>query len=152
MRITVAAVGRGGADPGQALFDHYARRLLPPPTLREVTVKKALEGAKLQKAEGELLLGALPAGATVVALDPIGKSLSSEAFAKKLGAWRDEGVADLAFLIGGADGFEDALRKKAHLLLSLGPMVWPHLLVRGLIAEQLYRAQCILSGHPYHRG
>jgi 23S rRNA (pseudouridine1915-N3)-methyltransferase len=151
MRIIVAAVGRGGADPGQALFDHYARRITFPFQLKEVSVKRALEGAALMKAEGELLLGALPDGATRVALDARGRTLDSAAFAKKLGSWRDQGVRDLGFVIGGADGLDAAVTQGAGLVLSLGPMIWPHLLVRGMLAEQIYRAQCILSGHPYHR-
>ena len=151
MRIIVAAVGRGGADPGQALFDHYARRITFPFQLKEVSVKRALEGAVLMKAEGDLLLGALPDGATLVALDARGRALDSAAFAKKLGDWRDQGVRDLGFVIGGADGLDASVTKDATLVLSLGPMIWPHLLVRGMLAEQVYRAQCILSGHPYHR-
>ena len=151
MRIIVAAVGRGGADPGQALFDHYARRITFPLQLKEVAVKRALEGAVLMKAEGDLLLGALPAGTTRVALDARGRALDSGAFAKKLGDWRDQGVRDLGFVIGGADGLDASVTKGANLVLSLGPMIWPHLLVRGMLAEQVYRAQCILSGHPYHR-
>ena len=81
-----------------------------------------------------------------------GKNLTSPVFAKKIGAWRDDGVKDLAFLIGGADGLAKEVRKTAVLTLSLGSMTWPHLLVRALLAEQLYRAQTILAGHPYHRG
>jgi len=97
------------------------------------------------------LLAAVPEGATVAALDEKGKTLSSAAFAEKLSAWRDNGVRDLAFVIGGADGLDGALLKQADLVLSLGPMTWPHVMVRGLLAEQLYRAQCIQQGHPYHR-
>ena len=84
-------------------------------------------------------------------LDEKGKVLSNREFALKFGAWRDDGIADLAFLVGGADGLDQSIREKAALRLSLGPMTWPHLLVRGMLAEQLYRAQSILIGHPYHR-
>ena len=77
--------------------------------------------------------------------------LSSADFAKRIGAWRDDGAPCLAFLIGGADGHGDQVLKQAELTLSLGPMVWPHLLVRAMLAEQLWRAASILSGHPYHR-
>ena len=86
-----------------------------------------------------------------VALDGAGKALSSEEFARRIGAWRDDGVPCLAFLIGGADGHGAAVLKRADLALSFGPMVWPHLLVRAMLAEQLWRAASILSGHPYHR-
>ena len=105
----------------------------------------------MNKGQGERLLGQVPVGAVVVALDETGKTLNSVAFAEKLKVWRDEGVRDVAFLIGGADGLDDAVRNRADLVMSFGAMTWPHLLVRGLLAEQIYRAQCILSGHPYHR-
>jgi 23S rRNA (pseudouridine1915-N3)-methyltransferase len=88
----------------------------------------------------------------VVALDERGAALSSAAFAERLGTWRDGGIPDLAFLIGGADGLADTVRQRAGLVLSLGLMTWPHLLARGLLLEQIYRAQQILAGHPYHRG
>jgi len=101
--------------------------------------------------EGEKLLKAVPVGAFVIALDGAGKTLSSAAFAKRLGAWRDGGVKDIAFLIGGANGLDGAVTGAADLVLSLGAMTWPHLLARAMLVEQIYRAQCILSGHPYHR-
>jgi 23S rRNA (pseudouridine1915-N3)-methyltransferase len=96
-------------------------------------------------------LAAVPKGAVKVALDSQGVALSSEALADRLRAWRDGGASDLAFLIGGAGGLDPAVREAADLVLSLGPMTWPHILVRALLAEQLYRAQTILAGHPYHR-
>jgi 23S rRNA (pseudouridine1915-N3)-methyltransferase len=101
--------------------------------------------------EGELLLQAVPAGATLVALDRRGKVLDSEAFAARLGTWRDNSVSDLAFLIGGADGHTEQLLQKSALVLSFGTMTWPHMLARGMLAEQIYRAQQLLAGHPYHR-
>ncbi len=101
--------------------------------------------------EAALLRATVPKGARVVALDGGGRGLGSLAFAERLGQWRDDGVGDVAFLIGGADGLEAKLRDDADFVLALGPQTWPHLLVRGLLAEQLYRAECIASGHPYHR-
>jgi 23S rRNA (pseudouridine1915-N3)-methyltransferase len=86
-----------------------------------------------------------------VALDRRGKVLDSEGFARRLQRWRDDSVNDVAFLIGGADGHGDALLKKAALILSFGAMTWPHLLARAMLAEQIYRAQQLLAGHPYHR-
>jgi 23S rRNA (pseudouridine1915-N3)-methyltransferase len=105
----------------------------------------------LQAREAELILAALPAGARLVALDERGEPWSSRDFAERLGQWRDRGVAALAFAIGGAEGLGRAVIEQADAVLSLGAMTWPHLLVRGMLLEQLYRAQQILAGHPYHR-
>jgi 23S rRNA (pseudouridine1915-N3)-methyltransferase len=130
-----------------------------------VEEKRPLPSAALKKREGDLLLAALDAGKSgagksgagkagrqiVVVLDERGRNLSSRDFAAQMGIWRDDGAAEIAFLIGGADGHDDGVRKRADLLLSLGALTWPHQLVRVLLAEQLYRAQQILAGHPYHR-
>lgn len=151
MRLLIAAVGRHKRGPLKDLEQHYAERLLWPLTLREVEEKRPLPAAELKEREAALLLAAVPAGATIVALDERGTSLTSSDFAARIAQWRDRGTADLAFLIGGADGHGDTVRKRADLLLSLGAMTWPHLLVRGMLLEQLYRAQQILAGHPYHR-
>jgi 23S rRNA (pseudouridine1915-N3)-methyltransferase len=152
MRLHIVAVGKLKAGPHAALARHYAERLAWPLVLREVEEKRPLPAAELKEREGALLLAGVPAGAVLIALDERGKPLASAAFAQKLAQFRDAGTSDLAFLIGGADGLADAVRQKAQLVLSLGAMTWPHLLVRGMLLEQLYRAQQILSGHPYHRG
>lgn len=151
MRILLAAVGRWKSGPERDLYERYAARITDPPTLRQVTEKRPLRAAELKRREAALLLGQVPDGAEIVALDGGGRQLSSSQFADRLGRWRDSGVGDLAFLIGGADGLDRSVTGRAALVLSLGPMTWPHLLVRGLLAEQIYRAQCIMSGHPYHR-
>jgi len=152
MRLHIVAVGKLKAGPHAALARHYAERLAWPLAIREVEEKRPLPAAELKEREAALLLAAAPAGAVLVALDERGRSLTSAAFAQKLAQWRDSGASDLAFLIGGADGLAEAVRQKARLVLSLGAMTWPHLLVRGMLLEQLYRAQQILAGHPYHRG
>jgi 23S rRNA (pseudouridine1915-N3)-methyltransferase len=155
MRITLAAVGRAKAGPARDLFEHYAERLkhapLGPIALKEVEERRPLAAAELKAREAELLRAAVPADARMIALDERGRALTSLEFARLLGRWRDEGIKDTAFLIGGAEGLDQSLREAADRILSLGPMTWPHLLVRGLLAEQLYRAQSILTGHPYHR-
>jgi 23S rRNA (pseudouridine1915-N3)-methyltransferase len=102
-------------------------------------------------AEAELLGRAIPAGAVLVTLDERGKVMSSPDFAGLLARWRDGGRQDVAFVIGGADGIDPALRARSDFALSFGAMVWPHLLVRVMLAEQLYRAATILAGGPYHR-
>ncbi|WP_448189432.1 23S rRNA (pseudouridine(1915)-N(3))-methyltransferase RlmH [Azospirillum sp. sgz301742] len=151
MRLWLAAVGRARGGPARDLYDEYAGRLNWPLTLREVEVKKRLTSDELKRQEAELLLAAIPQGATIVALDERGTALSSAAFAQRVGGWRDSGVGDLAFLIGGADGHGEEVRRRASFLLAFGPATWPHMMVRGMLAEQLYRAQQILAGHPYHR-
>lgn len=151
MRIWLAAVGRAKPGPELDLYAQYVRRLSPALTLKEVEEKRPLPVPERKAREAELLLAAIPAGAIVVALDERGKSPGSEEFARRMGQWRDGGTSDLAFLIGGADGHGDAVRTRAEMLLSFGAMTWPHMLVRAMLAEQLWRAQAILSGHPYHR-
>ena len=102
-------------------------------------------------AEADLLGRAVPAGAIIVALDERGALISSPEFASHLAKWRDDGRQDVAFVIGGADGIAPILRDRAEYALSFGKMVWPHLMVRVMLAEQLYRATTILGGGPYHR-
>jgi len=153
MRLLIAAVGRARAGPERDLFEHYRGRIRQPFSLdlKEVEEKRSLSTSEMKRREAELLLDAVPDGALVVALDERGKTLSSIDFAGKLGGWRDEGEADIAFVIGGADGLDAVVHDRARMVLSLGSATWPHMLVRGLLAEQVYRAQCILGGHPYHR-
>jgi len=151
VRIAVLAIGRARDDPTTRIFDDYMARLPWPHELRELQEIRPLKAEKRKQREADLLLGAVPERALAVALDGGGKMLSSEEFARRIGAWRDDGVPCLAFLIGGADGHGAAVLKRADLTLSFGPMVWPHLLVRAMLAEQLWRAASILIGHPYHR-
>jgi len=129
-------------------FDRIGRQMgLGPAAVIEVEDKKG--GGK--PAEAALLAKALPEGATLVVLDERGKLLTSPDFANKISGWRDQGQANLAFMIGGADGLDASLLNRADLKLSFGKMVWPHMLARVMLAEQLYRAASILSGAPYHR-
>lgn len=107
--------------------------------------------AEMRRREGAALLAALPERAFAVALDLGGEAPDSEGFARMLERWRGLGRR-LAFVIGGAEGLDPSVLARADQRLSLGPMTWPHLLVRALLAEQMFRAQAILSGHPYHRG
>ena len=98
-----------------------------------------------------MILGALPVGARLIVLDQRGAAWTSRDFADRLAAWRDGGIGALAFAIGGAEGLAAAVIDRADTVLSLGAMTWPHFLARGMLLEQLYRAQQILAGHPYHR-
>jgi 23S rRNA (pseudouridine1915-N3)-methyltransferase len=152
MRISVVAVGRLRAGPEKTLADHFQNRITAwPVAIREVEEKRRLDGDALKRAEGEKILSSLPDGATLVALDERGKAMTSRQFAKLLSDLQDEGLNDLAFAIGGADGLSDDVRKRASRSICFGAMTWPHFVVRGLLFEQVYRAQQIIAGHPYHR-
>ncbi|MDX2221690.1 MAG: 23S rRNA (pseudouridine(1915)-N(3))-methyltransferase RlmH [Rhodospirillaceae bacterium] len=151
MRIVIAAVGKAKSGPERKLFDDYVARIPWRVETAEVDARSERDAATRKDREAELLLAKVPAGARVVALDERGTALASAAFAKRLAAWRDGGVKAAAFLIGGADGHGEAVRARADLCLAFGPMTWPHLLVRAMLAEQLYRASAIIGGHPYHR-
>jgi 23S rRNA (pseudouridine1915-N3)-methyltransferase len=146
------AVGRmRSGGPEASLFAEYNRRLRPPLLVTEVAEARGGTPAEIRRREGAALLAALPEGALLVALDGGGDAPSSEAFAALCGCW-DESGRTPCYAIGGAEGLDPAVLAAAAHRLSLGPMTWPHLLVRGLLAEQLFRAQSIRAGHPYHRG
>lgn len=151
MRVTILAVGRDRTGPARELFEDYRKRSLWPIELVELVAPGRLPRQRRRAEEAARLLGALPQGAIAVALDEHGRELDSSDFAHQLGRWRDESASQLAFLIGGPDGLAPAVLARANAVLALGRMTWPHRLVRVLLAEQLYRAQAILSGHPYHR-
>ena len=147
MQIDLIAVGIYKSGPLVELVKEYSKRmkwgfkLIEIPSPKHATSKD--ECAKIEKN--------LHKNTTIIALDERGKTLSSEDFADKISTWQMHDKTHLTFIIGGADGLTDALRKKAHFLLSFGKQTWPHQLVRVMIVEQVYRAQQILAGHPYHR-
>ncbi len=155
MKLTICAVGRLRKGPEADLIDDYLMRAtrtgralgFGTASVTEVEDKKGGGMA----AEAALLSNALPDNARIVALDERGKLLTSPGFADQLARWRDDGIRDTAFIIGGADGIDTALRARADLSLSFGKMVWPHMLVRVMLSEQIYRATTILAGSPYHR-
>lgn len=155
MKVSLVVVGRLRAGPERALIDDYLTRFertgrglgLGPVTVIEVEDKKnsGMSG------EAVLIRNAIPKGAILVALDERGKLMTSPELSKNLAGWRDQGQGHVAFVIGGADGIASDLRAEADMLLSFGKMVWPHMLARVMLSEQLYRAASILSGAPYHR-
>ncbi|WP_164660524.1 23S rRNA (pseudouridine(1915)-N(3))-methyltransferase RlmH [Tropicibacter sp. Alg240-R139] len=155
MRISICVVGRLRSGPEKTLIDDYLTRFdrtgralgLGPARIIEVEDKKNAG----MGAEAALLRKALPKGSVICTLDERGKVLSSPDFAGQLGKWRDAGRQDLAIVIGGADGIDPSLRAEADFSISFGKMVWPHMLVRVMLTEQLYRAANILAGGPYHR-
>jgi 23S rRNA (pseudouridine1915-N3)-methyltransferase len=136
--LHIVARGKIGRSPEAELVDRYLKRIGWPTKVTELPDRggKTLE---------------LPANGVTVTLDETGKPLSSTELAKALESWRDGGKREARFLIGAADGHDEEQRRNADLLLSFGPATWPHLLVRAMLAEQLFRATSILANHPYHR-
>jgi len=155
MRLTIAAVGRLKSGPEADLVTDYAGRCtatgralgLGPLEVREIDERKARDVAS----QSSRLSETIGDGACRIVLDERGRMMPSQDLAALLARERDDGRAEMAFLIGGADGHSEDLRRGADRLLSFGPMVWPHMLVRVMLAEQLYRAVSILAGTPYHR-
>ena len=158
MKLAVIAVGRLKDGPERELVDRYGKRAkavgrslgFSPLQLIELPESRARREGDRRAEEGAAILDKA-AGAVLVALDERGKSLTSEAFAQRIGAWRDEGRAAVNLVIGGPDGLDGQVRGAADLVLSFGALTLPHQLVRVLVVEQLYRALTILAGHPYHR-
>jgi 23S rRNA (pseudouridine1915-N3)-methyltransferase len=159
VRIVVAAVGRLRDGPELQLIEDYGSRIrsggraigVSAFDILEVEAPKGLAGAARQAKEAALVAEASANATRRIALDERGKDLSSEALARIVGQWRDEGAREIAFLIGGADGHDEATRRRSDLVLSFGRATWPHMLARAMLAEQIYRVMTILSGHPYHR-
>jgi 23S rRNA (pseudouridine1915-N3)-methyltransferase len=154
MRLLVVAVGQRVPDWAQAAWDDYAKRFPPEARIELKAVKTEPRGSKtvatLLAAERERIEGAIPKGARVVALDERGTPLTTRALADKLNAWQIENDV-VALVIGGPDGLDPALRQSAHERIRLSDLTLPHVMVRVLLAEQLYRAWSINAGHPYHR-
>lgn len=159
MRILIACIGRMKAGAERDLVARYLDRAkaggrslgLSGFDVVEFSESSARRPADRMADEASALLGALPPGARLTLLDPRGRPVSSEDFAARIGSERDAGAADFCLMIGGADGLADSVRARADLMISYGAATFPHQLVRVLLAEQLYRATTILSGHPYHR-
>lgn len=159
MRLTIVAVGRMKAGPETELADRYLDRLrrsgpavgLELAGIVELTESRASAAPERKRDEADRIRAAVPDGAAIVILDETGKAIGSEDLARRIGTIRDEGRRDLAFVVGGPDGLDPALRGDATLSIAFGAMTWPHQIARVLLAEQLYRTTTILSGHPYHR-
>ena len=153
MKFIVVAVGHRMPAWVDAGFAEYAGRMPREARVELVALKAAQRGGPLKRildAEGERILSALPAGCTKVVLDERGTLLDTMALARRIARWRETG-RNVAFIVGGADGLAESVKKSADLLWSLSPLTLPHGLARVVLAEQLYRAVSILQNHPYHR-
>ncbi len=151
MKFILSCIGRQKSGPELDLLTLYKNRLTVPLDIKEFETKPALPLEKRKALEAELLLSPFSGTDFIVALDERGQSLSSQDLAKTIDRAQVESFKSMGFIIGGADGLDKSVRQRANITLSLGSMTWPHMLVRPLIVEQIYRALCILSNHPYHR-
>jgi 23S rRNA (pseudouridine1915-N3)-methyltransferase len=149
VKARLVTIGRFKSGAEAALFAQYNARLRPPLDLTEIAEASG-SPAEARRREGAAILAALPQNALLVALDLGAAAPSSEALAQLTERW-EAAARPLCFAIGGAEGLDPAVTQRAEHRLSLGPLTWPHLLVRALLAEQLFRAQCIRANHPYHR-
>jgi 23S rRNA (pseudouridine1915-N3)-methyltransferase len=147
LRLRILAIGRSRDPAERELTRRYLDRCPWPVELVELQPRQATPAG-----EAAAILRRLPPAGVVVALDEQGRDVASTELAAALAAWRDRGAPWVSFVIGGADGLAPAIMERAGLRLAFGRATWPHLLVRVMLAEQLYRASTILAGHPYHRG
>jgi 23S rRNA (pseudouridine1915-N3)-methyltransferase len=151
MKISIIAVGKIGRSPEHELVERYKTRLQTPLQIIEVEERRPIKGNERKLREGELLLNAIPQNAYLIILDEKGRGLSSVEFSKKMSYIQDQGWSDIAFIIGGSEGLSEAVKTRANISVSFGKMTWPHMMIRSMLVEQLYRAYSILQGHPYHK-
>jgi 23S rRNA (pseudouridine1915-N3)-methyltransferase len=159
MRILIAAIGKLKDAEERAISERYMKRFngsgkaigLGPLLIRELPESRAANASDRKNDEAARLLKEAGTDTFIIVLDPAGRTLTSEAFARLLGEKRDDGMKSCAILIGGPDGHGESALKAADLRFSLGSLTLPHGLARIVLIEQLYRAATILSGHPYHR-
>ncbi len=144
MKFHILAIGHLKQGPEKDLLEQYRKRITWPLTIKELNPRKPSDTSSL-------ILENIPDSSAVIALDERGKNLNSLEFSGLIQNYLDSGVKNLSFLIGGADGFEETIRSKADHLISFGRLTWPHMVVRALLVEQLYRSQQIINRHPYHR-
>ena len=152
MKITIAAIGKGHrSTPTFSLFEEYRKRTPWKIELKEMEEKRNLPSSQLKESESKMLLDSVSCSSIMVALDENGKNISSKDFASMILSWQNEGHNHISFLIGGALGHGKEVLNRANTKLSFGNMTWPHMLVRSMLSEQIYRAYTIINNHPYHK-
>lgn len=145
MKATIIAIGKcKKKSPEASIIDEYIKR-----SSWQITIKE--KDNSNQKDEADFLLSSIPSGAKIIVLDERGENIKSTELAKKIANWQLNGTSEICFLIGGADGHLDTTRNTADMILSFGKLTLPHMLMRAVLIEQIYRIQTIISGHPYHR-
>ena len=159
MRLVVVSIGRLKQGPERELAERYRERFedigrklgFRGLEIHEIPESRARDAATRIAEEAAAISALIPEKSVVVTLDEHGSNVDSASFARHLGRWRDESVANNVFVIGGADGLSPDLRRKSKLTVAFGTATWPHQMVRVMLLEQIYRAATILAGHPYHR-
>lgn len=153
MKITILSIGKFENSPQKAVFENYLKRLKWKVELRELELKNAknMSVDKIKEGEEALILKALKPSSKLIICDENGKQFKSRDFAKLISNFGVSGDSDLTFVIGGADGLSKEILQKSSLKISFGLATLPHLMVRSILIEQLYRAQTIIENHPYHR-
>lgn len=151
MRVSILAIGKNRGGVFKDLYEFYATRIQWEIQLVELEVRKTLDWKKQRLNETKKLLSSAPKGSLIVILDEAGKLITSRALSDWINNQIDIGAKDVSFLIGGSHGLDLSAISSPNLTISLGRVTWPHLMIRGMIAEQLYRAQQIRKNHPYHR-
>ena len=151
MKVTIRAIGKDTSKDLKNLIDEYSKRLPWVVKIEELVSNKGGSTEEIKKYEGELLLGKIDKGSYIIVLDEIGKKYNSPNFASLFSSKMNNGISHFVFLIGGANGHSDEVRKKANLILSLSDMTFAHKIVRLILVEQIYRAWTIINSHPYHK-
>lgn len=151
MKINLIVIGQLKNGPEHDLIQKYQKRLHWKLNIKQLASQKNVKGTELKAVEAELIRAHLVLGAPLIALDERGQNLTSSQFAQGLQKFQVKGISELNICIGGAEGLDSRLRDQADWLISFGALTWPHMLVRVMVLEQLYRAQQILAGHPYHK-
>lgn len=150
MKINIISIGKFKNVSYETLFAEYKKRINFDISLKELILKKNFEGEKLKEEEGKLLLQNISSGKTIV-LDERGKITTTSEFADVIGNYQNNGISEINFIIGGSEGLSQEVRSKADYILSFGKMVFPHLMVRVMLIEQIYRVYTLQNGHPYHK-
>ena len=151
MAWQITCVGKLKKGSEYDLCQEYIKRCSTKISIVEVEEKRPLSEDELKQKEARLMLDTIPSGAIIVALDERGKTMSSPDFAEKIQGFEMDGKSNIVFIIGGAFGLHPTIRQKSDMTISFGQMTFPHMMVRAMLCEQLYRARAILSGHPYHK-
>lgn len=151
MKISIIAVGKCGQSPEGDLIKRYTDRIPWNITIKEIEERRPIKGDERKKSESAMLIAALPKNPFIIVLDERGRAFNSPDFASKLTFATENGFDNICFIIGGADGLSSYILEKAHLKISFGNMVWPHMMVRVMLSEQIYRAWAIINRHPYHK-